>query len=78
MNGNEILLKSVFKMLNIDGEKIEAFAKNIGNNIVEAKAQMDRIEAKQDVILTLLSARGMADLPAIEHWPVANGEMKNG
>lgn len=48
--GMEMMLKSVFKALNIDGEQIISTVANIATTIKEIDARMTRIENKLDFL----------------------------
>lgn len=57
MNGQEMMMQALFKTLGIDPKAIAAQGQGFINMANAFKEQLDRIEAKQDRILTLLGER---------------------
>lgn len=67
MNGTEILINQLLKSLGINPESFKQMAGNIGQTVVSSKAQLDRIEAKQDKILKHLGLTAEAEVVYLEN-----------
>jgi len=55
VSGTEMMINSILRALKIDPELMKGKAVEIGNIIVDFKAQLDRVEANQLLILERLS-----------------------
>lgn len=75
MNGNEMLINQVLKMLKIDPDQFKQMAGGIGQTVIGFKAQLDRIEAKQDAIMSHL---GMTEPGTMISLQPETTEHKNG
>jgi len=69
MNATDILMKQVFKSLGIDGDQFLKMAGSTVQTVLELKAQLDRIEASQKLILDHLNI----DVPPVTTSIVLEG-----
>lgn len=74
MNGMDWALNALFKQMGIDPETGKKQLAETVQIILTVKAQLDRIEQKQDLILSALSCKQISNAGADENdYPILGG-----